>query len=91
MLLPALPKTWAVQRLTLVACSESKRASVRSGEFLRTVTEQAAERRIRFQNLAIELADGDSDGGFFEHGSQASIAVVVVGRRKVSQDIHKTT
>lgn len=76
--------------MMLFAGSESECAGVRPGEFLRSVAEQTAERRIRFQNLAIELADPDANGGFFEHGSQAAITVVIVSSRKLSQHIHKT-
>src|SRR6266851_4030250 len=42
-------------------------ASVCAGQFLLAVAEHSAERGIRFQNSAIELANPDSNRGPFKH------------------------
>src|SRR5713226_3402260 len=63
-------------------------ASVCAGQFLLAVAEHSAERGIRFQNSAIELANTDADRGPFKHRPEAQIAVVVAGRRKLGYHVH---
>jgi hypothetical protein len=63
-------------------------ASVRACQFLLAVAEHSAERRIRFQNPAIELANPDSNRGPFKHRPEPRIALVFARRRKLPHDVH---
>ena len=66
-------------------------ASLRAGQFLRAVAQHSAERGIRFQNLPIEPANPDANRGPFKHCLEAQFAVVIVGRRKLGQNVHADT
>ncbi len=65
-----------------------KLASVCAGQFLPAVAEHSAERGIRFQNAAIELANANSNRRPFKHRTEAQIAVVVACRRKLGHHVH---
>ena len=64
-------------------------AGARPGQFLLAVAKHSAEREIRYENPAIEMANADSDRGPFKHRLETPIGAVIASRRKLGHDVHR--